>query len=91
MNERPPLSQFSSPSASPVSYTHLDVYKRQVYLWASAYANQRAVVSTREFSMILDERGTMVARVTLQCGIRTLYGSYNQRLWPLSMPQRCRQ
>lgn len=62
-----------------------------VYLWASAYANQRAVVSTREFSMILDERGTMVARVTLQCGIRTLYGSYNQRLWPLSMPQRCRQ
>ena len=89
-----------------VSYTHLDVYKRQgygyadgqgrlavapVYLWASAYANQRAVVSTREFSMILDERGTMVARVTLQCGIRTLYGSYNQRLWPLSMPQRCRQ
>ena len=24
-------------------------------------------------------------------GIRTLYGSYNQRLWPLSMPQRCRQ
>ena len=41
--------------------------------------------------LILDERGTMVARVTLQCGIRTLYGSYNQRLWPLSMPQRCRQ
>lgn len=61
------------------------------YLWASDYANQRAVVSTRAQSMILDERGAMVARVTLVCGIRTLYGAYNQRLWPLSMPQRCRQ
>lgn len=62
-----------------------------VYLWASDYAGQRAVVSTREQSLILDERGAMVARVTLECGIRTLYGAYNQRLWPLSMPQHCRR
>lgn len=61
-----------------------------VYLWASAFSDQRAVVSTRDLSMIVDERGTMVARVTMECGIRTLHGSYNQRLWPLSMPQRCR-
>lgn len=62
-----------------------------VYLWASPFVDQRAVVSTRDMSMILDNHGAMVARVGLECGIRTLYGAYNQRLWPLSMPQRCRQ
>lgn len=41
--------------------------------------------------MIVDERGTMVARVTLECGICTRDGSDNLRLWPLSIPQRCRQ
>ena len=42
-------------------------------------------------SMILDQQGAMVARVGMECGIRTLYGAYNQRLWPLSMPQRCQR
>ncbi len=62
-----------------------------VYLWATPFTGQRAVVSTRDMSMILDNQGAMVARVGMECGIRTLYGAYNQRLWPLSMPQRCRQ
>lgn len=62
-----------------------------VYQYATPFSGQRAVVSTRDMSMILDNQGAMVARVGMECGIRTLYGAYNQRLWPLSMPQRCRQ
>lgn len=61
------------------------------YLWASDYTNQRAVVSTREQSMILDASGAVRARVGMECGVRTLYGSYGQRLWPLSLPKGCRR
>lgn len=62
-----------------------------VYQYATPFSGQRAVVSTRDMSMILDQQGAMVARVGMECGIRTLYGAYNQRLWPLSMPQRCQR
>ncbi|MCY1370067.1 hypothetical protein D9M69_571410 [compost metagenome] len=57
----------------------------------SLFQDQRAVVSTMEMSMIIDPTGRQVARVEMECGVRTLYGSHNQRLWPLTLPKRCRK
>ncbi|HEY9275102.1 WG repeat-containing protein [Achromobacter sp.] len=59
------------------------------YRAVAPFRNGRAVVSTLEKSMIIDPAGKQVARVELECGVRTLYGSHNQRLWPLSLPSRC--
>ncbi|MEN4922188.1 WG repeat-containing protein [Achromobacter spanius] len=56
----------------------------------SGFANQRAVVSTEDDSRIIDNAGQTLARVQMQCGIRTLYGAAGQRLWPLRMPQGCK-
>jgi hypothetical protein len=41
--------------------------------------------------MIIDPAGRQVARVAMECGVRALYGSHNQRLWPLTLPRRCRR
>ena len=60
------------------------------YRVASAFSNQRAVVSTEDDSRIIDTSGKTLARVQMQCGIRTLYGAAGQRLWPLRMPQGCK-
>jgi hypothetical protein len=59
------------------------------YRAVAPFSNGRAVVSTVEQSMIIDASGKQVARVEMVCGMRTLYGSHNQRLWPLSLPSRC--
>ena len=57
----------------------------------SRFQGQRAVVSTMDMSMIIDPTGRQVARVAMECGVRALYGSHNQRLWPLTLPKRCRK
>ena len=59
------------------------------YRAVAPFHNGRAVVSTLEKSMIIDPAGKQVARVEIECGVRTLYGSRDQRLWPLSLPSRC--
>ena len=59
------------------------------YRAVGPFHNGRAVVSTLEKSMIIDAAGKQVARVEMECGVRTLYGSHNQRLWPLTLPSRC--
>lgn len=59
------------------------------YLAVSDFANQRAVVSTRVESRIIDPTGRARASVQTICGIRTLHGSAGQRLWPLRMSRRC--
>ncbi len=59
------------------------------FLTVSDFANQRAVVSTEFDSRIIDPTGRALAQVRTVCGIRTLYGSAGQRLWPLRMSGRC--
>lgn len=59
------------------------------YETVSPFRDGRAVVSTMEWSSIIDRTGRPVARVAMECGVRTLYGSYGQRLWPLTLPRRC--
>jgi len=59
------------------------------YETVSLFQDQRAVVSTMDMSMIIDPTGRQVARVAMECGVRALYGSRNQRLWPLTLPRRC--
>lgn len=59
------------------------------YETVSPFQGQRAVVSTMDMSMIIDSTGRQVARVAMECGVRALYGSHNQRLWPLTLPRRC--
>ncbi|WP_447922079.1 WG repeat-containing protein [Achromobacter aegrifaciens] len=59
------------------------------YRAVAPFHKGRAVVSTMEKSMIIDTAGKQVARVEMECGVRTLYGSRDQRLWPLSLPSRC--
>jgi hypothetical protein len=61
------------------------------YNAVTPFADQRAVVSTMELSKIIDPAGNALARVEMVCGMRTLYGSAGQRLWPLSLPARCRR
>lgn len=53
------------------------------------FLNQRAVVSTTDASQLIDPAGRVLARVEMICGVRTLYGSAGQRLWPNTMPRRC--
>ena len=57
----------------------------------SLFEGRRAVVSTMDMSMIIDPTGRQVARVAMECGVRALYGSHNQRLWPPALPKRCRR
>ena len=59
------------------------------YSAVTPFANQRAVVSTMDASALIDPAGNSLARVEMVCGIRTLYGSAGQRLWPNTMPARC--
>lgn len=59
------------------------------YSVVTPFANQRAVVSTLEASELIDPAGQALARVEMVCGVRTLYGSAGQRLWPNTMPKRC--
>lgn len=61
------------------------------YNAVTPFADQRAVVSTMDLSKIIDPAGNALARVEMVCGMRTLYGSAGQRLWPLSLPARCRR
>lgn len=61
------------------------------YNAVTPFVNRRAVVSTMEESKILDPEGNTLARVEMVCGIRTLTGSAGQRLWPPSLPARCRR
>lgn len=59
------------------------------YTAVTPFANQRAVVSTMDASSLIDPAGKALARVEMVCGVRTLYGSAGQRLWPNTMPARC--
>ncbi len=59
------------------------------YSAVTPFLNQRAVVSTTDASEIIDPAGRALARVQMVCGVRTLYGSAGQRLWPNTMPARC--
>ena len=61
------------------------------YSAVTPFAGKRAVVSTMDLSKIIDPAGNALARVEMVCGMRTLYGSAGQRLWPLSLPARCRR
>jgi len=63
----------------------------QQYSAVTPFTNQRAVVSTMEASELIDPAGQALARVEMVCGVRTLYGSAGQRLWPNTMPARCEQ
>ncbi|PQZ58140.1 hypothetical protein CQ050_27745 [Achromobacter sp. MYb9] len=61
------------------------------YSAVTPFAGKRAVVSTMDLSKIIDPAGNALARVEMVCGMRALYGSAGQRLWPLSLPARCRR
>jgi len=88
-----PLSEGLAPASMDNGYGYVDARGKLViaadYRVVSPFSKGRAVVSTLEQSMIIDPSGKQVARVEMQCGVRTLYGSHNQRLWPLSLPSRC--
>jgi hypothetical protein len=59
------------------------------YSTVTPFKNQRAVVSTMDYSELIDPAGRALARVEMICGVRALYGSAGQRLWPNTMPARC--
>lgn len=59
------------------------------YSTVTPFKNQRAVVSTMDYSELIDPAGRALARVEMVCGVRALYGSAGQRLWPNTMPARC--
>ena len=40
-------------------------------------------------SWVPEQAGHALARVEMVCGVRALYGSAGQRLWPNTMPARC--
>ncbi|WP_052119868.1 WG repeat-containing protein [Inquilinus limosus] len=61
-----------------------------VYGAVSSFADDRAVASTADASMVIDTTGRPLARVTMRCGVRVLYGAGNTRIWPEQMPSRCR-
>ena len=88
-----PLSEGLAPASMDNGYGYVDARGKLViaadYRVVAPFSKGRAVVSTLEQSMIIDPSGKQVARVEMQCGVRTLYGSHNQRLWPLSLPSRC--
>ena len=62
---------------------------KPAYTAVTPFLNRRAVVSTTDASEIIDPAGHALARVQMVCGVRTLYGSNGQRLWPNTMPARC--
>ncbi|AVJ30240.1 hypothetical protein CLM73_25795 [Achromobacter spanius] len=59
------------------------------YVAVSGFTYGRAVVSTASESMIIDPAGRALARVKMQCGVRTLHEPSGKRLWPERMPQDC--
>ncbi|MGB3437056.1 WG repeat-containing protein [Achromobacter sp.] len=87
------LREGLAPVGMDSGYGYVDAQGKLViaadYRAVAPFRNGRAVVSTLEKSMIIDPAGKQVARVELECGVRTLYGSHDQRLWPLSLPSRC--
>ncbi|WP_164879567.1 WG repeat-containing protein [Afifella aestuarii] len=61
-----------------------------VYRDASRFSDDRAIVTTGANAMMIDREGRPLARVNETCGVRVLYGPDNRRLWPESLPKRCR-
>ncbi|HEU0231039.1 MAG TPA: WG repeat-containing protein [Burkholderiaceae bacterium] len=57
---------------------------------ATPFVDGRAVVSTRLASMIIDTKGTPLARVTYLCGVRVLFDANNHVEWPKTLPSGCR-
>jgi hypothetical protein len=90
-----PLREGLAPVYTDRAYGYADAHGRLAILPAydtvSPFRDRRAVVSTMDMSMIIDPAGRQVARVAMECGVRALYGSHNQRLWPLTLPRRCRR
>jgi hypothetical protein len=88
-----PLREGLAPVGIDSGYGYVDAQGKLAiaadYRVVAPFSKGRAVVSTLEQSMIIDPSGKQVARVEMECGMRTLYGSHNQRLWPLSLPSRC--
>lgn len=88
-----PLREGLAPVGVDSGYGYVDAQGKMAiaadYRVVAPFQNGRAVVSTLDASMIIDPTGRQVARVEMECGVRTLYGSHNQRLWPLSLPSRC--
>ncbi|CAB3646233.1 WG repeat-containing protein [Achromobacter pestifer] len=84
-----------APARADVNFGYVDSQGKFVippdYNAVTPFANQRAVVSTMDVSKILDPEGNTLASVEMVCGIRTLTGSAGQRLWPPSLPARCRR
>ncbi|MFD4840893.1 WG repeat-containing protein [Achromobacter sp. NPDC058515] len=82
-----------APASAERAYGYVDGQGRFAipaeYKVVSPFANHRAVVSTVDDTRIIDPAGKTLARVAMECGIRTLYGAAGQRLWPRRMPQRC--
>ena len=88
-----PLNEGLAPVGVDSGYGYVDAQGKFAiaadYRVVAPFSKGRTVVSTLEQSMIIDPSGKQVARVEMECGVRTLYGSHNQRLWPLSLPSRC--
>ncbi|MBZ9559506.1 MULTISPECIES: WG repeat-containing protein [unclassified Modicisalibacter] len=61
-----------------------------VYDQVTDFENGRAIVTTAQSAMLIDQQGSTIARVTNECGVRVLYGPDKERLWPTRLPQRCR-
>ncbi|SCZ30265.1 WG repeat-containing protein [Afifella marina] len=61
-----------------------------VFRDASRFSDDRAIVMTSSSAMMIDREAHPLARVTEMCGVRVLYGPDNRRVWPESLPERCR-
>ena len=67
------------PSATPVSYTHLDVYKRQPIQWAVIDGERETGITTMMMAEGLDT-GDMLEKVVIQLDEKETGGSLHDKL-----------